>query len=324
MRPVPLLSLLDSVVKQSWYPNAIIIVDGSLNTATEEVLLAKNYPNLNYYRVAAADRGLTKQRNYGIERVPIESEIVCFLDDDTVLETGYFEQLLATYTRYPDALGVGGFIVNVGPWTEVGAAYTPKANEYYFDGWKRNDSTRFVIRKKLGLMTTNSPCFMPPESHGRSVAFLPPTGKIYAVEQFMGGVSSFRKSVLDAHKFSTYFEGYGLYEDAEFTLRLSKMGPLYLNTNARLYHYHDNSGRPNFYNYGKMVIRNGWFVWRTKYPKPVFKARLKWNTIALLLTAIRATNCITASDKKAAFWETLGRIVGWWSLIFNPPKSPKP
>jgi GT2 family glycosyltransferase len=321
MRPVPLETLLDSIRLQTWYPDEILIVDGSLNTATEEALAITHYENLKYFRVEPTDRGLTKQRNYGIHRVNVASEIVCFLDDDTVLEPNYFEHLIGTYSLYPDALGVGGFIINVGPWTEVDKNYKPKSNEYFYDGWKRSDSSRFVIRKKLGLMTTNSPCFMPPESHGRSVAFLPPSGKIYEVQQFMGGVSSFRKSVLDVHKFSTYFEGYGLYEDAEYTLRLSNLGKLYLNTNAGLYHYHDSSGRPDFYHYGKMVIRNGWFVWRTKYPHPTVQARLKWNTIAFLLTAIRLTNVVTAKDKRDAFRETLGRVAGWWSLLYNQPKS---
>ncbi|RXR21850.1 glycosyltransferase family 2 protein [Flavobacterium stagni] len=321
MRPIPLQTLLDSVQNQTWYPDEILIIDGSLNLETEKALATKQYPNLQYYRVEPAHRGLTKQRNFGINRVMAAAEVVCFLDDDTVLEPDYFEQLVGTYALFPDAMGVGGFIINVGPWTEVGQKYTPKANEYYYDGWKRSDSNRFVIRKKLGLMTTNSPCFMPPESHGRSVAFLPPSGKIYEVQQFMGGVSSFKKTVLDEHKFSTYFEGYGLYEDAEYTLRLSNLGKLYLNTNAGLYHYHDSSGRPDFYHYGKMVIRNGWFVWRTKYPNPTLKARLKWNTIAFLLTAIRFTNVLTATDKRDAFRETLGRIAGWWSLLYNQPKA---
>jgi hypothetical protein len=57
---------------------------------------------------------------------------------------------------------------------------------------------------------------------------------------------------------STYFEGYGLYEDADFLLcELPKRGKLYLIRPAKLNHYHDASGRPNQYNYGKMVVRNG-------------------------------------------------------------------
>ena len=69
-----------------------------------------------------------------------------------------------------------------------------------------------------------------------------------------------------------------------------------------------------------MVVRNGWYVWRIKYPKPSFKARVKWNLIVILLTAIRFTNIVTTSEPKKALTETLGRIVGWFSLLFDKPK----
>jgi GT2 family glycosyltransferase len=47
-----------------------------------------------------------------------------------------------------------------------------------------------------------------------------------------------------------------LYEDTDFTLRVSKTGKLYLNTTAKLNHHHA-SGRPNQYQYGK----NGGAQW---------------------------------------------------------------
>jgi hypothetical protein len=61
---------------------------------------------------------LTKQRNYGISKVQDFSEVVCFLDDDTVLACpNYFEEILKTYTKpIPDALGVGGYINNEVNW----------------------------------------------------------------------------------------------------------------------------------------------------------------------------------------------------------------
>ena len=111
-------------------------------------------------------------------------------------------------------------------------------------------------------------------------------------------VSSFKKSVFKTHQFSEYFDGYGLYEDADFTSRLSKTGNLYVNTNAKLGHYHNDSGRPNKYNYGKMVIRNGWYVWRVKNPNPRFKDCLKWHTITIILSLIRFSNTFTSSQKK--------------------------
>ena len=320
MRPNPLLALLKSVQEQTVFPDEILIIDGSTNEETRIILKKYRFENLKYFVVSPNQRGLTKQRNYGIERVGEEMEIVCFLDDDTVLENDYFEQLLKTYQIYPEALGVGGYIINESECEFVGKDYSPKIDEYYYDGWKRKDGSRFVLRKKLGLDSDCPPGFSSLFSHGRSVGFLPPSGKIYEVEMLMGGVSSFKKKVFEALKFSTYFEGYGLYEDADFTLRVAKEGKLYLNTSAKLNHYHDASGRPNQYQYGKMVVRNGWYVWRTKNTKPLFAAKLKWHSITLLLTLIRYSNIVTTAKKKEAFNEALGRTVGWWSLVFNKPK----
>lgn len=321
MRAKPLLYLLDSVKKQSVFPNEILIIDGSINQETELALQKYAIDNLRYFRVDDSNRGLTKQRNFGISKVNDQSKIVCFLDDDTFLDDHYFESLIGTYQKYPHALGVGGYITNETKWKEAAIDYQPKIDEFFYDGWVRKDGSRFVIRKRLGLDSNLPPCFLPEFSHGRSVGFLPPSGKIYEVQQFMGGVSSFRKSILDQHQFSTYFEGYGLYEDADYTLRLSNIGQLYVNTNAQLAHYHDGSGRPNQFKYGRMVIRNGWYVWRVKYPKPRLIARLKWNAIALLLTFIRATNVLTTGKRKEALTETMGRISGWFSLLFNKPNN---
>lgn len=320
MRAKPLLNLLDSVKKQTVYPDEILIVDGSTNLDTEVSLGLSSFQNLQYFKVDSSNRGLTRQRNYGIQKVSSSIEIVCFLDDDVILEPNYFENLLSTYTIHPEALAVGGFITNDCVWEFVGTNYKASKNEFYFDGWKRSDGSRFVFRKKLGLDSNQPPGFMPSFSHGRSLSFLPPSAAIYQVQQLMGGVSSFRKSVFTTHLFSNYFEGYGLYEDADFSLRLSQVGSLYCNTSARLQHFHDSSGRPNKYNYGKMVVRNGWYVWRVKYPKPNLQSRLKWNAISFLLTLIRFSNIFTSTKRTEAFTEGLGRTVGWFSLIFNKPK----
>lgn len=320
MRPKPLLQLLQSVQEQTVYPDEILIVDGSTNQETEKVLQENLFNNLKYFIVPAEHRGLTKQRNFGIERIGNEIEIVCFLDDDTVLKKDYFEQILKTYTIYPEALGVGGYIIDETKTELVGYNYQPKIDEYFFDGWKRKDGSRFILRKKLGLDSDCPPGYSSLYGHGRSIGFLPPSGKIYPVEMLMGGVSSFRRQVFNVLQFSTYFEGYGLYEDADFSLRVAKTGPLYVNTAATLYHYHDASGRPNQYQYGKMVVRNGWYVWRVKNPKPLFNAKLKWHSITIILTLIRFSNTFTTVSKKQAFTEAIGRTVGWWSLLINKPK----
>jgi GT2 family glycosyltransferase len=319
-RPEALLRLLKSVQLQSLYPDQILVIDGSLDTFTEEVLKSKEFSNLNYYKVGEQERGLTKQRNYGIQRVAETSEIVCFLDDDIVLTPDYFKNIVSTFNEFPDAVAVGGYILDVVQWKRNSVTKAVQFDEFEKDGWVRKLGSRNVLRKKLGLLSDQAPGIMPEFSNGLSIGFFPPSDKTYPVEFFMGGVASYRKELFKKINFSSYFEGYGLYEDMDFCLRASKIGQLYVNTAAQLYHYHEKAGRPNQYIYGKMVVRNGWYVWRVKFPNPTFKAQLKWHLTFLTLTLVRFGNSLTTKEKKEAFTESLGRTAGWWSLMWNKPK----
>lgn len=319
-RDEAIATLMQSIAKQVLYPDQIIIVDASLTFKTKEFFEKNSFKNTEYYSVDDNNRGLTKQRNFGIQKVANSSEVVCFLDDDTILETNYFQELLGTYIQYPDALGVGGYITNEIHWDKSDANKLIDDAYFVYDGYFRKEDRRNVLRKKLGLEADRNPGFLPEFSHGRSVSYLPPTDKVYEVEQFMGGVSSFRKKVLDEHKFSTFFDGYGLYEDADFTFRISKLGKLYVNTKAKLEHHHHPSGRPNQYCYGRMVVWNGWYVWRIRHPKPSFKAKIKWHLITLLLTFIRLGNVFSTTNKQAAFTEFIGRMSAYLKLLVKKPK----
>jgi GT2 family glycosyltransferase len=320
MRPKPLQTLLQSVKTQSLYPDEILIIDGSRNDETKAMLAQHSFKNLHYFKVDDADRGLTRQRNFGIKNVAKTSEIVCFLDDDTILDKNYFKNLIDTYNIHPNALGVGGYITNEIRWTKITEKTKPSTKSFVYDGWFRSESQRYRLRKKLGLLDDTNPCIMPTFAHGRAVGYLPPSGNIYPVEVFMGGVSSFRNEIFQQLNFSTYFDGYGLYEDTDFTLRVSKIGQLYVNTAAQLEHHHDVAGRPNQYNYGKMVVKNGWYVWRVKYPKPAIKARIKWNLTTLFLAFLRFTNIFTQPKKMEAFTESMGRFAAWFALWFQKPR----
>jgi GT2 family glycosyltransferase len=298
--------LLESISSQSLYPDEIVIVDGSEDLATENMVSKLSYEGLEYFRVDEDNRGLTRQRNYGIKKSGL-TDIICFLDDDIVLEDNYFENLISTYYKFPDAMAVGGWIKDETEWKKISAEYKPAFDEYAFDNFTRKLGQRHVLRKKLGLLSYEPPGFMPEFSHGFSTGFLPPSGKTYEVEYFMGGVSSYRRKLFNKLNFSSYFEGYGLYEDMDFCLRVSKLGKLYVNTSARVLHLHDESGRPDYYKYGKMVILNGYHVWRLKYPNPNFRSKLKWNFINILLLIIRLKNKIIDGDKSAGN-DVLGRM----------------
>jgi len=323
MRPNPLLNLLNSVKVQTLYPNEILIIDGSTNEATSLILKNNIFQNLTYHKVTAEHRGLTRQRNFGISNTSEESDVICFLDDDTILESNYFEEIIKTYQSDDTIVGVAGVAINENRW--IAKQPNRHYNKYYyyeFEGYVYPEGSRNVLRTILGLQSNLGPGRMPAFSNGRTCGF-PLNDKIYEVDLLIGMSFSFRKIVFNNIKFSHYFEGYGLYEDADFSIRAQKFGKNVITTKAKLSHYHDLSGRPNQYQYGKMVVRNGWYVWRVKNPKPSFVARFKWNAILLLLTLIRFSNTFTTRKGKEAFTEFLGRIVGWFSLIFDKPKRDK-
>ncbi|SFC74423.1 Glycosyltransferase, GT2 family [Zunongwangia mangrovi] len=309
-RPNALLKLLRSIGEQKLYPHQIIIVDGSTNLETKNLFAEHEFRNIEYYLVAEKDRGLTRQRNFGIDKISHDSLITCFLDDDVVLEPDYFEKLIETYQEYPDALGVGGYIIEEHIIWERLEKKRAEFNEFEFDGWKRTLGSRNILRKKLNLLSDKPPGIMPEFSHGFSIGFLPPSGKTYPVEFFMGCAMSFKIEVFSKIQFSEYFEGYGLYEDMDFCLRLSKLGALYVNTAAKLYHYHEESGRPNQFKYGKMVSQNGNYIWKIKNPNPSFSAKLTYYKISFLLAFIRLSNVINTPKKKEAFTEAMGRFFG--------------
>ncbi len=318
-RAESLIRLLDSVKDQSFYPYEILVVDGSKDDETKEILKKNKYKHLKYYKVKPHQRGLTKQRNIGIELCSENTGVICFLDDDIVLDQSYFENLIQAYNMHPEAVGIGGYITNELKW-QKSSEINAKTDLYCFDGFCRAESQRFKLRKKLGLAPDRPPCCLPKFSHGRSVGHLPPSGKTYELEQFMGGVSSYKAAVFKNIKFSTYFEGYGLYEDADFCFRLLKYGKLYVNTSATCQHHHHPSGRPNRFKYGKMVVTNGWYVWRLRWPNPGFKNIIKWHCITLLLACLRFFNIINRKNGIQALTESFGRFVAWIQLIFVKPK----
>ena len=324
MRPEAICVLLDSVVSQTKIPNEIIIVDGSTNTKTKEILELKDYKlNIRYFLVEPKDRGLTRQRNFGVNSVEVDMDLLAFLDDDIRLEKEYFEELTKPYLQDKTVVGVGGCTTNEIQWYPFTEGMVCTKKIFCMDGFFRNESLRYRMRKLFNLVPSTQPGIKSKYSHERPVAFLPPSGKHYEVDFMMGGIASFKQSLFKEISFSHYFEGYGLYEDKDFTLRASKIGKLIVNTDAKLEHLHDPNGRPNKFYYGKMVIRNGWYVWRVACDTPGIKGILQWYSNALLLIAIRFTNIITGPNRIEALTETSGRIYGLLTLLVSKPRENK-
>ena len=318
MRPKIIGHLIESITRQAVLPSEVIIVDGSTDFSTKELFEDKvfSFP-FNYMLVDEVNRGLTRQRNVGISQAKEDSQYIIFLDDDVVLEPSFFQELLKAFED-PGVIGVDGWISNENLWKRVKDVEQLPQNTMVLDGFYLPLSSRDRMRAALGLFPFRYlPGSIPPYGHGKSS--LPPSGKIYAVEHIMGGITAYRKSIFQHIQFSHFFEGYGLYEDFDFSVRASRYGKLVTNTAARLAHYHAPGGRPNLYKYGRMVVRNGWYVWRLKYPHPGAINILKWHLITCLLMFIRLVNAITGPNRRDAFDDFRGRFTSWLNLLFKKP-----
>ena len=313
MRPRALNTLLHSVANQIRVPNEVIIVDASFNSKTKELLDSSNFNlNLKYFMVEAEHRGLTKQRNFGIHKLASDSEVVIFLDDDLIIEREFCQNILSNFGD-SEIIGAEGYITNEHKWLRIANNEVINYNFFQLDGFKYKLNVRDRFRKYLGLYPSKiQPGLIPEYGHGKTS--LPPTDKIYFIEHLTGCMMAFRTDILMKVKFSEFFEGYGLYEDFDFSVRASAFGKLVADTNAKCEHHHDPSGRPNYFKYGKMVVWNGYYVWRLKHPKPGFVNVMKWYLITMLLIILRMSGL-----KKGGIKEGFGRISSLIKLQFIKP-----
>ena len=314
-RAVSLKALLDNISTLSVKPFEILVIDGSPDLETKEMIAqsAYNMP-LKYWQVPPENRGLTKQRNFGVKRADVKCDIISYIDDDVLLDDTYFSVLQKTFDENKDCVGVSGLITNANRYEKFISEKHKGKRWLLVDGYALKLSERHYLRRLLGLFPEVQPGCVTGFGHGYDA--LPPNGKIYVVEHLIGCSIAFRKWIFDKVAFSEYFEGYGLYEDYDFSVRTSYFGKLLVNTNLKFEHHHSPSGRPNMYKYGKMVTRNGWYVWRLKNKEPKFIDRVKWTAISLLM-AVLLLKSITS---KTAWQQFFGRFVGLFSLIFTPPK----
>ena len=320
-RPLQVQRLLAALGVQSTIPGETLIVDSSANDETERIVQRfqseMKTRNLRYYGVPAEHHGLTRQRNYGIAHA--QGDILAFLDDDTIPEPGYFEKIIDCFERHPEAIGVGGYITNEVQWCQTNGQPRQSLSVFRSGKWERREDYRWRLRKLLRLASPLSPGWMPPCGHGRPVGFLPPDEQDHQVEFLMGGASAWRGKIFQQHQFSSYFRGYGLYEDLDFCVRASDDGPLYLCTQARLAHHHDPSGRPNHFRYGEMVVRNGWLVWKRRWPIPHRSDRMRWWAITTLLALCRLGDTLRGLTGRAALADAAGRFWGMITLLWDTP-----
>lgn len=241
-RPASLNRLLTSIYERERKPWQVIVVDASPDEETRNSL-TRNWNHLlrngelRYHNVTAEHRGLTKQRNFGLQHV--QTDLVCFFDDDVVLVDDCLAEMEAVHRSMGDAVvGVGAY---------VGLEAQPPRLL-----WR--------IRRALGIVTTLEPGrydrggmstpweSMPPGAGAQEGDWLPGCGAIW------------KTAVARELRFREEFEGYCQGEDLEFSLRARQRGRLVMCGRARLLHLHEAAGRPDEFRLGYMAIYNRYWI----------------------------------------------------------------
>jgi len=260
-RHEPLVEAVRSVAAQTVLPAELCIVDSSaepLGRPEVERLCADAGIRLEY--VHPAPRGLTVQRNIGIERTT--GDPVFLIDDDVTLAEDVHEEVLAEYGRWgPELGGVRGAPVH-----------------------PPNPSRLTILWRKLFGMGG-----WWPEGSGRMrpgffVEGVASSQSVRKVEYFNGWFMSYRREVFEHERFDERLAGYAFKEDIDFSYRVVKRGYFLVQTpRARIVHHKSSSERLSPYDHQRMALANQFYLHRKNMPQtPRFKAALWWALVGTL------------------------------------------
>jgi GT2 family glycosyltransferase len=269
-RPNALPRTLASIQRQANDGSVLLIlVDASEPEIAKKnkALLAQPATLQNQYLRYHGEPSLTRQRNYGIDHLPSDVEIVFFLDDDVTLKPGYFNNLLGLLDQNPDLLGVGGLDV------------TQKVPDPL--------SIRRLLRY-LFLLDHPRPGHVLPSGEASS-PHRTQAGNPVSVQWLAGFSMAFRRSILEKERFDERLEGYAHYEDRDLSVRISRHGRLVTQPKARLIHRRSPKNRhtPERFTYS-MMTHLYWFVEKNIHHslrKPAFWWSVLGRFLALIFSA---------------------------------------
>ena len=210
-RPYDLVNALNSILMQTRLPAELVIVDQSVDEssvrAVQNIMSQFNSVKLTYIHDAKI-LGLVDAKRVAVNNA--SGDLICFLEDDIVLETDYILQIELGFIKQSTMMGCSGVITN-----------PPKENFLYrflFNIFHRGifNDNRMKVRSVY---------------HGYD-------HNLIESNMLSGGVSAWRREVFDNVKFDVA-NGFHMFEDIDFSTRVAQHygKRLFINPNARLAHY---------------------------------------------------------------------------------------
>jgi len=210
-RPVDLEHAVASVCAQSRRPDELLVIDQSADETSRErvdrVVAATGAGLELIYVRDPAIAGLVAAKKAAVARA--RGDIICFLEDDVVLERDYLRSIEGGFTRHPQMMGCCGVVTNLPP--------LPRGYVRMFHFFHRG-----IFRdSRVGVHGT---------ARGLDLPLIPSN-------YLSGGLSAYRREVFDAVPFDLDNDFFML-EDIDFSTRAAqRFGErFFINANARLEH----------------------------------------------------------------------------------------
>ncbi len=283
-RPDELLATVRSLAAQTVLPAELCIVDSSDDTPTRaeiESVCAAAGIKLDYHH--PAPRGLTVQRNIGIDRTT--GDPIFFIDDDVRLAPDCHEQVLAVYEAWGDRIGG----VRASPMRPARPALVTRLYRRLFGigGWWPEASGK--VR---------------PGFYAEGVS---ESAGVRRIEYFNGWFMSFRREVFDYERFDEALSGYGYKEDIDLSYRVSRRYTLLQTPAARCDHLKSGRSRMSSHQLQRMNLANQFYLHRKLMPQDAFhKAALWWALLGLFI--LNLGKAVQTRDPGLV----TGMIVGAW------------
>ena len=284
-RPDDLTRTVESLLAQTVLPAELCIVDSSPEAPAreriEELCKGAGLP-LDYHH--PAPRGLTVQRNVGIDRT--KGDPVFFIDDDVWMAPDCHEEVLAEYAKWGPELG--------------GVRATPVRPA------KPSLITR-IYRRIFGIggWWPEASGKVRPGFYAEGVS---DSAGVRKLEYFNGWFMSYKREVFEHERFDEALAGYGYKEDIDFSYRVSRRYVLLQTPKARCDHLKSPSARLNSHNLQRMNLANQFYLHRKLMPQDgLHRAALWWAWLGLFILnigkAVQTKDTGLVTGMVAGAWE---------------------
>ena len=297
-RPEEVSELLHNLAAQTLPILEFILVDGAPEGEEATRAVAdKEFPHAPFpCRYIRHGGGTAIQRNVGIQAA--QGELIALIDDDIRLEPEFFAEIIGIYAS--DAAKKLGGVVGY------------RTNEHFTP----EHLGRWWWYRKLGLLSTYEPGrydfkvgypinanLQAPFSGIREVDFMTTACAVWRREVFASGLS-----------FDPFFRGFGVLEDAHFSLRAHRAWTLLQCGDARCLHLGSPRGRTNRNKIGYMCVVNYYYVFRDVAGPLSMSQKFKfWRYQSFELVRMLASG--VRRLRWHDFEDVAGRLQGWLAVM---------